>query len=108
MKRHNKKYGVMATVMAISMAFAGCTSDLNVTPIDPNLNTPDNSLTGIDAYTSLLAKCYSAFSISSPKGSSGDPDIQGIDGGFGQYLRAYFNSQELPTDEAVMGWNDQT
>jgi len=108
MKRHNKKYGVIATVIAISMAFSGCTADLNVNPIDPNLNTPDNSLTDSDAYTSLLAKCYSAFAVSSPKGSTGDPDISGIDGGFGQYLRAYFNSQELPTDEAVIGWNDQT
>jgi hypothetical protein len=24
------------------------------------------------------------------------------------YLRTYFNLQELPTDEAVVSWNDQT
>jgi hypothetical protein len=31
-----------------------------------------------------------------------------LDEGFGQYLRAYWYGQELPTDEAVIGWNDQT
>lgn len=55
-----------------------------------------------------MSKCYSALSVSSPEGSSGSPDIAGIDGGFGQYLRALFNLNELPTDEAVIGWNDQT
>ena len=65
-------------------------------------------LTGIEQYNQLLAKCYSALSVSSPDGESGSPDISGIDGGFGQYLRALFYMQELPTDECVIGWNDQT
>lgn len=108
MKLHNKKYGIITVALAAAMSFTACTGDLDVTPIDPNLSTPDNSLTSSDAYTALLAKCYTALAVSSANGSSGDPDISGIDGGFGQYLRAYFNVQELPTDEAVIGWNDQT
>lgn len=91
-----------------ALSFTACTGDLNVEPIDPNLNTPNNVLTSDSAYNRLLAKCYSALSVSSPDGSSGTPDIAGIDGGFGQYLRALYNMNELPTDEAVMGWNDQT
>ena len=74
----------------------------------PNLDTPENVLTSTQAYNQLLAKCYSALSVSSPDGDSGSPDIEGIDGGFGQYLRALYNLQVLPTDEAVIGWNDQT
>ena len=58
--------------------------------------------------TAVSLKCYSGLAVSSPDGDSGSPDIEGIDGGFGQYLRALFNMQELPTDEAVIGWNDQT
>jgi hypothetical protein len=108
MKLHIKKYGIITFALAAAMSFTACTGDLDVTPIDPNLNTPENSLTNEAAYTALLAKCYSALAVSSPDGSSGDPDISGIDGGFGQYLRAYYNVQELPTDEAVIGWNDQT
>jgi hypothetical protein len=104
----NKLCGIYALILTTVTALTACTGDLNVTPIDPSTNTPSNTLTSIEKYDQLLAKCYSALSVSSPDGSSGDPDIDGIDGGFGQYLRAYFNCQELPTDECVMGWNDQT
>ena len=95
-------------MFAMGALTVSCTGDLDVTPIDPNLDTPDNMLTSTEAYNQLLAKCYSGLSVSSPDGDSGDPDIEGIDGGFGQYLRALFNVQELPTDECVIGWNDQT
>ena len=106
MKRNIIKKGLF--VFAMGALTVSCTGDLDVTPIDPNLDTPENLLTGTEAYGQLLAKCYSALSVSSPDGESGDPDIEGIDGGFGQYLRALYNLQELPTDEAVIGWNDQT
>ncbi len=33
-------------------------------------------------------------------------DIGGIDTGTSSYLRQYFQLQELPTDEAVVAWND--
>lgn len=108
MKLNIKKNVIMTAALASAISFTACTGDLDVVPIDPGLNTPNVVLTDENAYNQLLAKCYSALAVSSPDGSSGNPDIQGIDGGFGQYLRALFNLQELPTDEAVMGWNDQT
>lgn len=107
MKLNIKKYGFISAIAA-AVSFTSCVSDLDVTPIDPNLDTPENSLTDNQAYSDLLAKCYVALAVSSADGSGGAPDIDGIDGGFGQYLRALFNLQELPTDEAVIGWNDQT
>ena len=106
MKRNIIKKGLF--VFAMGALTASCTGDLDVTPIDPNLDTPENLLTGTEAYNQQLAKCYSGLAVSSPDGDSGSPDIEGIDGGFGQYLRALYNLQELPTDEAVIGWNDQT
>ena len=108
MKFNIKKNGIYSFAFATAVSLTACTGDLNVTPIDPNLDTPENVLTSTEAYNQMLAKCYSGLSVSSPDGDSGDPDIKGIDGGFGQYLRALFNLQELPTDEAVIGWNDQT
>jgi len=108
MKKNIFKKGICLVVIASSLSFVSCTKDLEVEPIDPNLDTPENVLTGTEAYNQLLAKCYSALAVSSPDGESGSPDIKSIDGGFGQYLRALFNLEELPTDEAVMGWNDQT
>ena len=108
MKFNIKKNGIYSFAFATAVSLTACVGDLDVTPIDPNLDTPENVLTNTEAYNQVLAKCYSGLAVSSPDGDSGDPDIEGIDGGFGQYLRALFNLQELPTDEAVIGWNDQT
>ena len=108
MKFNIKKNGIYSLALASAVSLTACVGDLDVTPIDPNLDTPENVLTGTEAYNQLLAKCYSALSVSSPDGDSGAPDIKGIDGGFGQYLRALFNMQEITTDEVVIGWNDQT
>lgn len=108
MKKNIIKNGILTVALLSGLSFTACTGDLDVTPIDPNLDLPENLLTTTEAYNQLLAKCYSALSVSSPDGDSGDPDIKSIDGGFGQYLRALFNMEELPTDEVVMGWNDQT
>jgi len=55
-----------------------------------------------------LAKVYAGLAVSGQQGPAGAADISGIDEGFGQYLRALWYHQELPTDEAVIGWNDQT
>ncbi|MBP1613874.1 MAG: RagB/SusD family nutrient uptake outer membrane protein [Bacteroidetes bacterium] len=105
MKR-DKILGILIFISSIGIS--SCTGDLNVTPIDPDLNTADVALTSESDYKSLLAKCYSALAVSSSQGPSGDADIDGIDGGFGQYIRALFYMNELTTDEAVIGWNDAT
>ena len=106
MKFNIKKNGIYSFAFATAVSLTACTGDLNVTPIDPNLDTPENVLTSTEAYNQMLAKCYSGLSVSSPDGDSGSPDIEGIDGGFGQYLRALFNLQELTTDEAICAWGD--
>lgn len=109
MKSLNKIISYAAAAL-FTMVSVACVGDLDEgsNPIDPNLDTPTNTLTSVESYNQLLAKCYSGLAVSSPDGSSGDPDISGIDGGFGQYLRALFNLQVITTDEAVIGWNDQT
>jgi hypothetical protein len=46
-------------------------------------------------------------STTGQQGPAGDKDIQTIsDEGFSQYMRLYWEHQELPTDEAVLAWND--
>ena len=95
-------------VLAITFFFASCTKDLNTTPIDPNSMTPANVYKNITGYKQVLAKLYAGLAVSGQQGPAGKPDIKGIDEGFGEYLRAYWEHQELPTDEAVIGWNDQT
>ncbi len=93
---------------ALMLFIASCTKDLNTTPINPTLYTPDNAYTTAAGYKRVLAKCYAGLSVSGQQGPAGNPDISGIDEGFGEYLRGFWYHQELTTDEAVISWNDQT
>jgi hypothetical protein len=61
-----------------------------------------------ESYLQVLAKLYAGLAVTGQQGPSGQADIEGIDEGFGQYLRMFWYHQELTTDEAVIGWNDQT
>ena len=62
-------------------------------------------------YRSALAKIYGGLALTgnNANGGAGSPDITSItDEGFSSYLRIYWYMQELPTDEAVIGWDDKT
>ena len=86
--------------------FTSCKKQLNQTPAyglnaETIYGDPDN-------YIQVLAKLYSGLSMTGLQGPAGQPDIstQTIDEGFSAYVRVLWNLQELPTDEAVCGWND--
>lgn len=80
---------------------ASCLSDLDVTPIDPNLATSEVVYDSPEAYKQGLAKIYAGFTITGQQGPSGQPDVGGVDEGFSSFLRSVWNLQELTTDEAV-------
>jgi len=101
----NKNIKSLAVVF-VALMFTSCVKDLDVTPRDPNIITSLTVYSTPAAYKEGLAKLYATFAVSGQQGPSGQPDIAGIDEGFGNYLRQYWNAQELPTDEAVMAWND--
>ena len=100
------KYIISAFVLAVGLS--ACVGDLNVTPIDPSMNTADKALQTEQDYFSLLAQCYAGFANSGSYGPNGANNISGIDGGFSQYFRGRYHLNGLTTDEAVCGWNDQT
>ncbi|HWA16434.1 MAG TPA: hypothetical protein VG817_08370, partial [Gemmatimonadales bacterium] len=59
------------------------------------------------SYLAFLAKIYAGMSTTGQQGPAGDKDIQTInDEGFSQYMRLYWEHQELPTDEAILAWQD--
>jgi hypothetical protein len=61
----------------------------------------------VNSYRAYLAKIYAGLSTTGQQGPAGDKDISTIqDEGFSQYIRLYWEHQELPTDEAVLAWND--
>lgn len=91
-----------------SMLLTSCFSDLDPQDLGSKVRTSNNVYDSPLAYKQGLAKLYATFALSGQQGPAGQPDIAGIDEGFGNYLRQYWNCQELTTDEAVIGWNDAT
>jgi hypothetical protein len=76
---------------------------------------PQNDLTSATTYStaagykSVLAKVYGGLATTGNVGPAGASDIQGLDeGSQSPFIRGFFNCQELPTEEAVVSWNDQT
>jgi len=98
-----KALGVTAALLLLNVI--GCT--------DPTV-APKSTVTGANffndpgSYREFLAKIYVGLAVGGQNGGDGATDIQGIDGGFSQYMRLYWEMQELPTDEAVIAWGDQT
>ena len=89
--------------VVLSAVSIGCT-DLTVEP--KSTVTDANVFNDASSYRAFIARVYTGLAVSGQQGAAGRPDIQGIDEGFSQYLRLYWEAQELPTDEAVIGWND--
>lgn len=98
----------LSFLLAIIGFTYSCTGDLNTVPIDPDLNTSEVVYDDPATYKGVLAKLYAGLAVTGQQGPAGQADIGGIDEGFSQYVRALWYHQELPTDEAVIGWNDQT
>ena len=105
MRIHKSLISIFLTMI---MLITSCVGDLDVKPIDPNLITSATVYDNPEAYKQGLAKLYATFALSGQQGPAGQPDIAGIDEGFGNYLRQYWNCQELTTDESVISWNDAT
>ncbi len=103
----NNKIKYLAVVLT-ALIMASCVNDLNVAPKDPNIITSLTVYNTPAAYKEGLAKLYATLALSGQKGGDDQVDIAGINGGFSNYLRQYWNAQELTTDESVMAWNDGT
>ncbi len=99
-------FAILGVGAAMALGLSSCVGDLNVTPIDENIQLPEDVLNSQDALKALLAKCYQGLCCSSSFGPDGGPDIDGVDGGYGQYMRAVVNMQEVSTDVVACCWND--
>src|SRR5690606_15525566 len=98
----------IAAVVATSFLVTACFNDLDPKSLGSSIKTSADVYDSPQAYKEGLAKLYATFALSGQQGPAGQPDIAGIDEGFSNYLRQYWNCQELTTDEAVIGWNDAT
>lgn len=103
---NTRKLKTISVFAAFLLAFTSCVKDLDTVPIDKDVYTSENVYADPENYIHVLAKLYAGLAVSGQQGPAGMNDLSGLDEGFGQYLRAYWYAQELPTDEAVLGWND--
>jgi starch-binding outer membrane protein, SusD/RagB family len=104
MKLHNKLAIVVCSVL--SFLFTACTKDLDRKPL--NSNTSDVQYSALTGYKQVLAKVYGSYSLVSSTGvGNSDVNVSGItDAATTDFVRSYWNLQELTTDEAVCAWND--
>lgn len=93
---------LLAGIIAVTVS--SCTKDLDRQPFYDL--TSANVYNDFNNYKLVLAKLYAGYAVSGQQGPAGKPDIGGIDEGFSNYIRQYWQAQELPTDEAVIAWND--
>ena len=105
MKKRNLFKFLFAGMIAVFLTVS-CTKDLDVTLDDPTLFTSNDFFKDEASYKQFLAKLYAGLAVSGQTGPAGNSDISGIDEGFGQYWRAFWVMNELPTDEAIIAWAD--
>jgi hypothetical protein len=100
------KYSLV-TLIAVSLV-TSCSKKLDLFP--QNDLTPEKTYATAAGYKAVLAKIYGTLSITGNAGPAGSPDIGGglDEGSQVAFIRMFFNCNELPTDEAVVAWNDQT
>lgn len=93
---------------AVVFTISSCAKKLDLYPV--NDLTPEKAYSTAAGYKGVLAKIYGTLSIGGNAGPAGSPDIGGNldEGSQIAFIRMFFNCQELPTDEAVVAWNDQT
>ncbi|HEX8530659.1 MAG TPA: RagB/SusD family nutrient uptake outer membrane protein, partial [Cytophagales bacterium] len=89
---------------AVVLAGASCTKDLDRTPLYDV--TSASVYNDFNNYKSVLGKLYAGYALTGQQGPDGRPDVGGIDEGASNYLRQYWQLQELPTDEAKIAWGD--
>lgn len=108
MKSYKTKFKSIFAAATVALLFSAtsCMKDLEQTP---TVNvTSETIYSNFANYPLALAKLYGGFAHGGQEGGGGNPDITGIDGNFSQYTRQLFTLQVLPTDEAVIAWNDGT
>lgn len=98
---------IKMAVAAVTVFLAACTKKLDLTPT--NDITAANVYSTSAGYKQALAKAYAAFALTGNTGGTGSPDIPKeiiSDEGNSDFMRLYWNLQELTTDEAAWSWQN--
>jgi len=100
---------ISASILS-ALSFTSCKKTLDLKPT--NGVTVDIAYSTPQGYKQGFAKVYGAFALTGNQGPSGQPDISTtvIDEGNSDFLRMFWNVQELSTEEAIdnASWNGNT
>jgi len=96
-------FKIFTTTAMVLVLFSSCKKDLNLKPT--NDITAEVTYANAAGYKSVLTKVYASYATTGGSGS-GSSDLGGIDAGASDFLRLYWNAQELPSDEGICVWND--
>ncbi|SFA56790.1 Starch-binding associating with outer membrane [Pedobacter suwonensis] len=106
-KRNRKMKNSFKTILALgflAISLNACKKeDLNLRPT--NDVTAENVYATPAGYKNSLVKLYATYALTSPSGSD-NSDVGGLNAGFADFLRLFWTSQELVTDEAICAWGD--
>ncbi|WP_207426633.1 RagB/SusD family nutrient uptake outer membrane protein [Pedobacter sp. SYSU D00535] len=97
------KYKGLSIIALFLLVLISCKQDLDLEPT--NDITADRAYNSLQGYKQVLAKVYGAYALTGNGVRSSD--LGGIDAGNSDFLRLYWNLQEMPTDEAVNAWGDR-
>ncbi len=99
---------IITGIIFSALLFTSCVKDLDVKPKDPNIILSGNLQDSAVYMKEVLGKIYASFIIPGQGGSQdyNGADITASDPNFFTTIRALWNLQELPTDEAICAWGD--
>ncbi len=91
---------IYTTLTLLVLLISSCTDDLNQRPI---VETDSEAVySKASNYKMVLAKLYASYVIAGQESGGGNADISSNNGY--DFMRAYFNLQEAPTDEMAATW----
>ncbi len=96
---------ILYCLSAAALLLATACTDLDLQPLSTAV--PDVALSEDAAYEQFLARVYAGLAVTGQQGPAGAADISSLDEGFSQYIRTYWQLQELSTEEAIIAWNDE-
>lgn len=95
-------------VCALTFALFPLNSCTNLNDEPYSIAVSSNALKDASSYTAFLGKLYAGLAQPGQVGGGGDGDVIGFDENASCFFRALWCVQELPTDEAILRWGDQT
>ncbi|MFW0716367.1 RagB/SusD family nutrient uptake outer membrane protein [Pedobacter sp. N23S346] len=99
-------FKIILTSAALVLSLNSCKKEaLNLLPT--NDQTEGLVYATPEGYKQGLVRLYANYALTSPGGGDAtSSDVGGLNPGFSDFLRLFWTSQELTTDEAVCNWGD--